>query len=119
MEHGTNEVILNSIEEYVQGEGFERSWYFFYVDRHVLTYPETRCPDLGDASDVPHDQLDDTISAQWMNWDGKEIMVHVVQPYHREELSYRFGWHTFTWEKRDFTSEERVDRERLLSYITD
>jgi hypothetical protein len=62
------------------------------VDSYSSKWPETKCPDLGDWSDTPHDVLDD----------------------HAEQWSQR-AWFSERYVRRII----EVDRERLLSYIED
>jgi hypothetical protein len=65
-------------------------------------WSETKCPDLGDWSDTPHDQLDDL-------WDGNRL--------------YRWYLNRTTGVKNEQIQQTRkrieLDRERLLGYIED
>lgn len=60
-------------------------------------YPETKCPDLGDWSDTPHDELD---HLSWHNFEG-QLVIGI-------DWSLDCKYHPIN-----------VDRERLLSYIED
>jgi hypothetical protein len=64
-------------------------------------WPETKCPDLGDWSDTPHDELD---SDQNLS----------------DILGCQTGWIVgIDWSLDSKYHPINVDRERLLSYIED
>jgi hypothetical protein len=56
-------------------------------------WPETKCPDLGDWSDTPHDELD-----------GELVSVSVD---------------IWSWVKSGFNKAIDLDRERLMAYTYD
>jgi hypothetical protein len=47
----------------------------------ALGWPETKCPDLGDWSDTPHDQLDEKFHVLWMMIDAIKLDELSVKGY--------------------------------------
>jgi hypothetical protein len=84
-------------EEYVWMETLD------YAYNHL---PETKCPDLGDWSDTPHDELDNwpiprdgLTGLAWFDCGLKELASRVARIQKKRLIE--------------------LDRERLLSYIED
>lgn len=56
--------------------------YFNTCPTEHVSLPDTTCPDLGDASDCPHDELDDTTPAYLSHHAG---LLSVVLPQSENE----------------------------------